>query len=103
MLVRGAPLIGATAAWSLYLAALEARAGGEDLSRQIEYLRTAAETLAGTRPTAVNLHWGIERMLAQLADVTDSDDLVMRRSPAASVSTGSLCWPISRIGSRVPR
>jgi methylthioribose-1-phosphate isomerase len=78
MLVRGAPLIGATAAWSLYLAALEARAGGEDLSRQIEYLRTAAETLAGTRPTAVNLHWGIERMLAQLADVTDSDDLVMR-------------------------
>jgi methylthioribose-1-phosphate isomerase len=78
MLVRGAPLIGATAAWSLYLAALEGRAIDEDLSRQIEFLRSAAETLAGTRPTAVNLHWGIERMLARLADVTDSDDLVMR-------------------------
>ena len=78
MLVRGAPLIGATAAWSLYLAALEARTANGDLDQQLGFVRSAAETLADTRPTAVNLHWGIERMLAQLADLTDSDDMVAR-------------------------
>ena len=76
MLVRGAPLIGATAAWSVYLAALEARASGKPLDSQRELVRDAAGTLAATRPTAVNLHWGIERMLALLADVTDSDAMV---------------------------
>ena len=76
MLVRGAPLIGATAAWSVYLAALEARASGKPLDSQREFVRDAASTLAATRPTAVNLHWGIERMLALLADVTDSDAMV---------------------------
>ena len=76
MLVRGAPLIGATAAWSVYLAALEARASGTPLDNQREFVRDAAGTLAATRPTAVNLHWGIERMLALLADVTDSDAMV---------------------------
>ena len=73
MLVRGAPLIGATAAWSLYLAALEACSSAITLDRQFEFIRSAAETLAGTRPTAVNLRWGVERMLAVLADATDSD------------------------------
>ena len=45
MLVRGAPLIGATAAWSVYLAALEARASGKPLASQLQVIRTAAETL----------------------------------------------------------
>ena len=76
MLVRGAPLIGATAAWSLYLAALEACSSAITLDRQVEFIRSAAETLAGTRPTAVNLRWGVERMLAVLADATDSDAMV---------------------------
>jgi methylthioribose-1-phosphate isomerase len=76
MLVRGAPLIGATAAWSVYLAALEARASGEPLANQREFIRTAADTLAGTRPTAVNLRWGLDRMLALLPDITDSDAMI---------------------------
>jgi methylthioribose-1-phosphate isomerase len=78
MLVRGAPLIGATAAWSVYLAALEARASGKPLASQLQFIRTAAETLAATRPTAVNLRWGLERMLALLPDVTDSDAMIAR-------------------------
>ena len=78
MLVRGAPLIGATAAWSVYLAALEARASGKPLDSQLQSVRDDAGALAATRPTAVNLHWGIERMLALLADVTDSDAMVAR-------------------------
>lgn len=78
MLVRGAPLIGATAAWSLYLAALEARTANGDLDQQLGFVRSAAEILAETRPTAVNLRWGIARMLALLPDVTDTDDMVAR-------------------------
>ncbi len=78
MLVRGAPLIGATAAWSLYLAAVEARGSGRPIEQQVEFVRLAAESLAATRPTAVNLRWGIERMRALLGDVTDSDAMVAR-------------------------
>jgi methylthioribose-1-phosphate isomerase len=86
MLVRGAPLIGATAAWSLYLAALEARSASEEPDQQLQFIHSAAEALAGTRPTAVNLRWGIERMLAQLADVTDGDSMVARlRAEATAI------------------
>jgi methylthioribose-1-phosphate isomerase len=62
MLVRGAPLIGATAAWSLYLAALESRSASD----RIEFIRHAAMELAATRPTAVNLRWAIDRVLGVL-------------------------------------
>jgi methylthioribose-1-phosphate isomerase len=78
MLVRGAPLIGATAAWSVYLAALEARESGNGLEAQLEFVRSAAGTLAATRPTAVNLRWGIERMLALLDEQSEIDVTVAR-------------------------
>ncbi|OYY94283.1 MAG: S-methyl-5-thioribose-1-phosphate isomerase [Hydrogenophilales bacterium 28-61-23] len=58
MRVRGAPLIGATAAYGLVLAALEDAGDAA--------LRTAADRLIATRPTAVNLHWAVQRMLARL-------------------------------------
>ncbi|MEW6292196.1 MAG: S-methyl-5-thioribose-1-phosphate isomerase [Pseudomonadota bacterium] len=51
MQVRGAPLIGATAAFGVALGLRE----GLTLERSID-------TLAATRPTAVNLHWALERM-----------------------------------------
>lgn len=56
MYVRGAPLIGATAAWSLYLAALNEEPA--DVA-----VRRAAAALLESRPTAVNLHWAVERIL----------------------------------------
>ncbi len=62
MLVRGAPLIGATAAYSLYLAA---HSGGR---RSFE---DAAEALVGSRPTAVNLRWAIDRTVAACRDVDE--------------------------------
>jgi methylthioribose-1-phosphate isomerase len=60
MVVRGAPAIGITAAYGLVLAAQ----GCQDLenSEQIKVLMEAAEGLAQTRPTAVNLFWAIDRM-----------------------------------------
>jgi methylthioribose-1-phosphate isomerase len=62
MLVRGAPLIGATAAWGLYLAALETPGSNEP--EQI--LTRAAIELGKTRPTAVNLRWAINRVMARV-------------------------------------
>jgi len=57
---------------------VEARQSGKPLEQQVKFVRSAAEVLAATRPTAVNLRWGIERMLALLGDVTDGDEMVAR-------------------------
>ena len=63
MLVRGAPLIGVTAAFGL---ALALRKDASD-----ERLRHAAEVLRATRPTAVNLAWALGRMTAFLQQMPD--------------------------------
>jgi methylthioribose-1-phosphate isomerase len=63
MHVRGAGLIGAAAAYGMYIAAFEAGASGDfdaDIAR-------AAAQLAATRPTAVNLSWAIERQMKSIA------------------------------------
>jgi methylthioribose-1-phosphate isomerase len=61
MYVRGAGLIGAAAAFGMYLAALEAG----DASFEADMIR-AAEILKNTRPTASNLAWALDIMLAKL-------------------------------------
>jgi len=61
MKVRGAPLIGVTAAYGLALTAYHSRAKNRDeLMRELE---RCAERLRRTRPTAVNLFWAINRVL----------------------------------------
>ncbi len=82
MLVRGAPLIGATAAWSLYLAAREA--ASERLGP--EHVLRAASDLRAARPTAVNLAWAIDRMLQSITDCRDpADQLVRLRAGAEAL------------------
>lgn len=61
MQVRGAPLIGLAAAFGLVLAAL--KAPPEPAAFRAS-LRQAADRLRRTRPTAVNLFWALDRMLA---------------------------------------
>lgn len=68
MYVRGAPLIGATAAWSLYLATLQTT----DVRNEISI---AADALLDSRPTAVNLRWAVERVLGRLRSATSDDEL----------------------------
>ena len=64
MQVRGAPLIGATAAYGVAIAL------GRDAAD--ESLDHALRTLAATRPTAVNLHWALGRMGARLLPLAPS-------------------------------
>lgn len=60
MVIRGAPAIGVAAAMGLALAARRSRATGTK-AFAAEFQKTC-DLLAGTRPTAVNLFWAIERM-----------------------------------------
>ena len=57
--VRGAPALGVAGGLGVALAARRARESGEDVG---EAISGAASLLASTRPTAVNLKWGIERV-----------------------------------------
>jgi methylthioribose-1-phosphate isomerase len=61
MVVRGAPAIGASAAFGLALAAAKSRTS--DIKTFWKELETAAHTLRASRPTAVNLNWAIDRMI----------------------------------------
>src|SRR5438309_54774 len=70
MHVRGAGLIGASAGYGMYLAAIEAGPSwtGSISAKEFDArLTEAAERLKATRPTAVNLAWAIERVRAGLA------------------------------------
>ena len=76
MTVRGAGLIGASAAYGMYLAALEAPSAGFR-----ESLMQAGQTLKATRPTASNLAWAVDRMLVAICNGASAEE---RRTLAKS-------------------
>jgi methylthioribose-1-phosphate isomerase len=78
MRVRGAPLIGATAAYGVALALTE------DASES--HLESACARLLSTRPTAVNLRWALERMQKCLAPLPAA-----QRRKAAWAEAAVLC------------
>jgi methylthioribose-1-phosphate isomerase len=65
MQVRGAPLIGVTAAYGL---AIAARTDPSDRA-----LRRSADALAATRPTAVNLRWALDRILGRVLPLPEQE------------------------------
>jgi methylthioribose-1-phosphate isomerase len=76
MQVRGAPLIGATAAYGVALA----------MRADPASLEAACATLAATRPTAVNLRWALDAMRAELAPLAPS-----ARADVAFAAAGRIC------------
>src|SRR5512133_3345735 len=71
MIIRGAPAIGVAAAMGVALGARDIIADTYDsFFRQLD---NVCETLARTRPTAVNLFWGIERMKKVAENNRDKD------------------------------
>ena len=67
MEVRGAPLIGATAAYGLVLSILE--------KNDQSFLKKSSEELIKSRPTAINLKWGVDRMMNKLKGINSNDIL----------------------------
>jgi methylthioribose-1-phosphate isomerase len=78
MLVRGAPLIGATAAYGM---ALAMRADGSDTA-----LDQAYDTLIATRPTAINLKWALDAMRSMLRPLPPSERTAAAYSRASEIA-----------------
>ncbi|MFO7741959.1 MAG: S-methyl-5-thioribose-1-phosphate isomerase [Anaerolineae bacterium] len=70
MAIRGAPAIGAAAAFGLALAAHRSRAG--ERAELLSDLHQAAETLRAARPTAVNLSWALSRLVRRAESMQDA-------------------------------
>jgi methylthioribose-1-phosphate isomerase len=77
MIVRGAPAIGIAAAYGLYLGARELPE--TDRTPFLESLEQVAQTLAATRPTAVNLFWAINRMMKVAKSTPGSVEQIQAR------------------------
>ena len=82
MFVRGAPLIGATGAWGMYLACINAP-GGEVTDA---WLGKEAGRLKDSRPTAVNLAWAVDRVMALLKGLALEKRVRVAREEAAAIT-----------------
>ncbi len=72
MYVRGAPLIGVTAAYGVYLAVLNA----PDDIMDDDYLKKAGNQIKSARPTAVNLAWAVDEVLSEILKVETASERI---------------------------
>ena len=77
MEVRGAPLIGATAAYGLVLSILE--------KNDQSFLKKSSEDLIASRPTAINLKWAVDRMMKKLSGVNSNEVLKIALEEAKAI------------------
>ncbi len=68
MKIRGAPLLGVAAAYALALTAYSSKA--EEKEELIKEIEESAEILRKTRPTAVNLFWGVDQIIKKAKETT---------------------------------
>ena len=78
MEVRGAPLIGATAAYGLVLSIIE--------NNNLSYLKKSSEDLIASRPTAINLKWAVDRMMKKLSGVNTNKILKIALDEVRSIT-----------------
>ena len=95
MEVRGAPLIGATAAYGLVLSIIE----NNDLS----YLKRSSEELINSRPTAINLKWAVDRMMKKLLGENNSDifKIALDEAKAITIEDENFCKNIGLNGLKI--
>jgi methylthioribose-1-phosphate isomerase len=94
MVVRGAPALGQAAAYGLALTAEHAR--NATMADRRALIRGAATTLRESRPTAVNIGWAIDRMMARLeglGDLADNGDVV---AGVLRVEADAICFEATR-------
>ena len=77
MEVRGAPLIGGTAAFGIVLAVME--------KNDLNFIKKSSEDLIQTRPTAINLKWAIDRMIKKLSGVNNNEVLKVALEEARAI------------------
>tara|TARA_A100001015_G_scaffold315856_1_gene428703 strand:- start:264 stop:1334 length:1071 start_codon:yes stop_codon:yes gene_type:complete len=77
MEVRGAPLIGATAAYGIVLSIIE--------KNDLSFLKKSSEKLIKSRPTAINLKWAVDRMMKKLLDKNNNEVLKIALDEAKAI------------------
>jgi len=95
MEVRGAPLIGATAAYGIVLAIHE--------NNSQKFLSKSAEKLIQSRPTAINLKWAVDRMLKKLSGINSDQilDLALKEAKEICDEDEKFCENIGINGLRI--
>jgi len=73
LVVRGAPAIGVSGAFGLALAALQSEAATKE--EMVSDLNNAKKVLFETRPTAVNLAWGLEKIMQVARSCKDAEEI----------------------------
>ena len=77
MEVRGAPLIGATAAYGIVLAIIE--------KNSHEFIKKISNDLIQSRPTAINLKWAVNRVMKKISEVNDNEVLQIALDEAKEI------------------
>ena len=95
MEVRGAPLIGATAAYGLVLSIIE--------KNDLSFLKKSSEELINSRPTAINLKWAVDRMMKKLLGVNSSNILkiALDEAKAITIEDENFCKNIGLNGLKI--
>ena len=95
MQVRGAPLIGATAAYGIVLAIKE--------NNDLEFIKKSSEKLVNARPTAINLQWAVHRMNNKLSFVNPDDlfDVALKEAEEICNEDINFCKDIGLNGLKI--
>ena len=95
MEVRGAPLIGATAAYGIVLAIRE--------NNDLEFIKKSSAKLVNTRPTAINLEWSVHRMNNKLSFIKSDDlfDVALKEAEAICNEDINFCENIGLEGLKI--
>ena len=95
MEVRGAPLIGGTAAYGIVLAIQE--------NNDFEFIKKSAEELIQSRPTAINLKWAVDRMMKKLSGINSDQilDIALKEAKEICDEDEKFCENIGINGLRI--
>ena len=102
LVVRGAPAIGVSGAFGLALAALQSNAKEKD--QLIQDLKTAKKILFETRPTAVNLSWGLDKIMKiteQCKTVSEIRDNVIAKAKEMAEDDVNINKKMGKIGAEL--
>ena len=97
--VRGAPALGVAGGMGVALAAAGSRAGSRE--RFLGEVEEAAARLTATRPTAVNLSWGVDRVLARVREAANpaaAREAAIREAMAMAEEDRATCLAIGNHG-----
>jgi methylthioribose-1-phosphate isomerase len=95
MEVRGAPLIGATAAYGIALAIKE--------NNDPDFIKTSSDNLIQSRPTAINLKWAVDRMIKKLSGINRDEilDIALKEAKEICDEDEKFCKNIGLNGLKI--